>query len=141
MGLESDVLGRWYYLAELTYDNALARNISQSGIPKPRAVWEVAFDCDHYPVLNFKGVPQEKLRRSSSTKNRHVFNTGKGKAVGEATPPIWREHFKTLLNRQAPSAPELEYVHRLTFLVNGEPRKEPEVLTRIQKMRGGRRRK
>ncbi|KAK6732542.1 hypothetical protein RB195_016735 [Necator americanus] len=76
MGLESDVLGRWYYLAELTYDNALARNISQSGIPKPRAVWEVAFDCDHYPVLNFKGVPQEKLRRSSSTKNRHGMLKG-----------------------------------------------------------------
>ncbi|KAK6735274.1 hypothetical protein RB195_018453 [Necator americanus] len=36
----------------------------------------------------------------------------------------------TLLNRQAPSAPELEHVHRPTYAVNEELPTEPEVLTR-----------
>ncbi|KAK6763135.1 hypothetical protein RB195_023735 [Necator americanus] len=61
-----------------------------------------------------------------------VFNTANGVAVGEATLPIWREHFKTLLNRLAPSAPELEHVHRPTYAVN-----ESEVLVCIQKTRNG----
>ncbi|KAK6729710.1 hypothetical protein RB195_006641 [Necator americanus] len=79
MGLEqqSDVLGKWYYPAERTFDNGvnpfeeqrkrkmgtlklqldyvLARNIPQSDIPKSRAVWDVTFDSDHRPVfLSFK---------------------------------------------------------------------------------------
>ncbi|KAK6742719.1 hypothetical protein RB195_010156 [Necator americanus] len=37
--------------------------------------------------------------------------SGKEVAVGETTLRIWREHFKTLLNRLAQSAPELEHVH------------------------------
>ncbi|KAK6755844.1 hypothetical protein RB195_014310 [Necator americanus] len=37
------------------------------------------------------------------------LNTANGVAVGEATLPIQKEHFKNLLNRQAPSAPELEH--------------------------------
>ncbi|KAK6757561.1 hypothetical protein RB195_015398 [Necator americanus] len=48
--------------------------------------------------------------------------------VGEATLPIWKEHFKTLLNRLAPSAPELEHVHRPKYAVNEEPPTESEVL-------------
>ncbi|KAK6736616.1 hypothetical protein RB195_019360 [Necator americanus] len=56
-----------------------------------------------------------------------VLNTVNGVAVGEATLPIWREHFKTLLNRLAPSAPELEHVHRLTYVVNEAPPTESEV--------------
>ncbi|KAK6742282.1 hypothetical protein RB195_009878 [Necator americanus] len=69
MGLEqqSDVLGKWYYPAERTSDNeqhkrkmrtlqlqldyVLTRNIPQSDIRKSRAVWDVAFDSDHHPVL------------------------------------------------------------------------------------------
>ncbi|KAK6760760.1 hypothetical protein RB195_021999 [Necator americanus] len=54
-----------------------------------------------------------KMRRCSP-----VLNTASGVAVGEATLPFWREHFKTLLNPLAPSAPELEHVHRLTYAVN-----------------------
>ncbi|KAK6742012.1 hypothetical protein RB195_009715 [Necator americanus] len=38
-----------------------------------------------------------KMKRCS-----HVLNTASGVAVGEATLPIWKEHFKTLLNRLAP---------------------------------------
>ncbi|KAK6740646.1 hypothetical protein RB195_008857 [Necator americanus] len=60
-----------------------------------------------------------------------------GVAVGEATLPIWKEHFKTLLNRLASSAPELEHVHRPTYAVNEEPPTESEVLVCIQKMEIG----
>ncbi|KAK6728728.1 hypothetical protein RB195_006024 [Necator americanus] len=38
-----------------------------------------------------------KMKRCSA-----VLNTANGVAVGEATIPIWRDHFKTLLNRQTP---------------------------------------
>ncbi|KAK6729566.1 hypothetical protein RB195_006547 [Necator americanus] len=73
-----------------------------------------------------------KMKRCSP-----VLNTANGEAVGEATLPIWREHFKTLLNRQAPSAPELGNVHRPTYAVNEEPPTESEVLVCIQKMKNG----
>ncbi|KAK6764590.1 hypothetical protein RB195_024785 [Necator americanus] len=66
-----------------------------------------------------------------------VLNTVNGVAVGEATIPIWREHIKTLLNQQTPSAPELEHVHRPTYAVNKEPPTESEVLVCIQKMNNG----
>ncbi|KAK6735871.1 hypothetical protein RB195_018869 [Necator americanus] len=66
-----------------------------------------------------------------------ILNTANGVAVGEATLPIWKEHFMTLLNRLAPSAPELEHVHRPTYAVNGEPPTESEVLVCIQKMKNG----
>ncbi|KAK6764897.1 hypothetical protein RB195_025004 [Necator americanus] len=66
-----------------------------------------------------------------------VLNTTSGKGVGEATLPIWRDHFKTLLNRQAPSAPELEHIHRPTYAVNEEPKTESEVLVCIQEMKNG----
>ncbi|KAK6758325.1 hypothetical protein RB195_015877 [Necator americanus] len=62
------------------------------------------------------------------------LDAASGKAVGEATPPTWRDHFKTLLNRQAPSAPELEPVHRPTYAINEEPATESEILVCIQKM-------
>ncbi|KAK6760734.1 hypothetical protein RB195_021980 [Necator americanus] len=40
---------------KLQLDYVLARNIPQSNIRKSRAVWDVAFDSDHRPVLlNFK---------------------------------------------------------------------------------------
>ncbi|KAK6765386.1 hypothetical protein RB195_025346 [Necator americanus] len=73
-----------------------------------------------------------KMKRCS-----HVLNTANGVAVGEATLPISKEHFKTLLNRLAPSAPELEHVHRPTYAVNEEPPTESEVLVCIQKMKNG----
>ncbi|KAK6761327.1 hypothetical protein RB195_022403 [Necator americanus] len=73
-----------------------------------------------------------KMKRCSP-----VLNTANGVAVGEATLPIWKEHFKTLLNRLAPSAPELEHVHRPTYTVNEEPPTESEVLVCIQKMKNG----
>ncbi|KAK6764283.1 hypothetical protein RB195_024558 [Necator americanus] len=67
-----------------------------------------------------------KMKRCSP-----VFNTANGVVVGEATLPICRE---TLLNRLAPSAPELEHVHRSTYAVNEEPPTESEVLVCVQKM-------
>ncbi|KAK6763419.1 hypothetical protein RB195_023934 [Necator americanus] len=71
-----------------------------------------------------------KRKRCSS-----VLNTANGVAVGEAILPIWKEHFKTLLNRLAPSAPELEHVHKPTYVVNEEPPTVSEVLVCIQKMK------
>ncbi|KAK6755889.1 hypothetical protein RB195_014340 [Necator americanus] len=68
-----------------------------------------------------------KMKRCSP-----VLNTGNGVAVGEATLPIWKEHFKALLNRLAPSASELEHVHRPTYAVNEEPPTELEVLVCIE---------
>ncbi|KAK6736130.1 hypothetical protein RB195_019043 [Necator americanus] len=65
------------------------------------------------------------------------LNTVSGVAVGEATLPIWRQHFKTLLNRLAPSALELEHVHRPTYAVNEGPPTESEVLACTQKMKNG----
>ncbi|KAK6757309.1 hypothetical protein RB195_015249 [Necator americanus] len=73
-----------------------------------------------------------KMKRCSP-----VLNTANGVAVGEATLPIWKEHFKTLLHRLAPSAPELEQVHRPTYAVIEEPPTESEVLACIQKMKKG----
>ncbi|KAK6744489.1 hypothetical protein RB195_011292 [Necator americanus] len=65
-----------------------------------------------------------------------VLNTVNGVAVGEATLPIWVDHSKTLLNRPALSAPELEHVQRPTYAVNEESPSESEVLV-IQKMKNG----
>ncbi|KAK6745470.1 hypothetical protein RB195_011910 [Necator americanus] len=45
-----------------------------------------------------------KMKRCSP-----VLNTAIGVTADETTLPIWREHFKTLLNRQAQLAPELEH--------------------------------
>ncbi|KAK6754997.1 hypothetical protein RB195_013768 [Necator americanus] len=73
-----------------------------------------------------------KMKRCSP-----VLNTGNGVAVGEATLPILREHFNTLLNQLAPSAPELEHVHRPTYAVNEEPPTESEFLVCTQKMKNG----
>ncbi|KAK6735936.1 hypothetical protein RB195_018910 [Necator americanus] len=73
-----------------------------------------------------------KMKRCS-----HVLNTANGVAVGEANLLIWKEHFKILLNRLAPSAPRLEHVHRPTYAVNEEPPTESEVLVCIQKMKNG----
>ncbi|KAK6765655.1 hypothetical protein RB195_025520 [Necator americanus] len=54
-----------------------------------------------------------EFEKAWEDKNPHpVLNTANGVAVSETTLPIWREHFKTVLNRHAPSAPELERVHR-----------------------------
>ncbi|KAK6760666.1 hypothetical protein RB195_021936 [Necator americanus] len=72
-----------------------------------------------------------KMKRCSP-----VLNTA-SEAVGEATLPIWREHFKTLLNRLAPSAFEVEHVHRPMYAVNEEPPIESEVLVCIEKMKDG----
>ncbi|KAK6735390.1 hypothetical protein RB195_018540 [Necator americanus] len=66
-----------------------------------------------------------------------VLNAAKGVVAGKATLPIWREYFKALLNRLAPSAPELEHIHRPTYAVNEEPPTESEVLVCIQKMKNG----
>ncbi|KAK6761844.1 hypothetical protein RB195_022796 [Necator americanus] len=66
-----------------------------------------------------------------------AINTSNGVAVGEATLPIWRDQFKTLLKRQAPSVPELGHVDRPTYAVNEESPTESEVLVCIQKMKNG----
>ncbi|KAK6736321.1 hypothetical protein RB195_019164 [Necator americanus] len=91
--------------------------------------WEDRNPRKAYAVLKqYSG----KMKRCSP-----VLNTANGVAVGKATLPIWKEHFKTLLNRLAPSAPELEHVHRPTYAVNEEPPTESEVPVCIQKMKNG----
>ncbi|KAK6765132.1 hypothetical protein RB195_025174 [Necator americanus] len=67
-----------------------------------------------------------KMAREQQKKKEKVLNTATGKAVnrvgvGVVTPPIWSDYSKTLLNRQAPSAPKPEHVHRPTYAVNEEP--------------------
>ncbi|KAK6736989.1 hypothetical protein RB195_019592 [Necator americanus] len=64
-----------------------------------------------------------KMKRCSP-----VLNTASGKAEGEATLSIRRDHFKTLLNRQALSNSELEHVNGPKYAVNEEPPTESEVL-------------
>ncbi|KAK6755937.1 hypothetical protein RB195_014369 [Necator americanus] len=44
-----------------------------------------------------------------------VLNIANGVAVGKATLSTWRDHFKTLLNRQVPSAPDLEHIHMRNY--------------------------
>ncbi|KAK6755500.1 hypothetical protein RB195_014083 [Necator americanus] len=92
-------------------------------------VWEDRNPRKAYALLKqYSG----KMKRCSP-----VLNTANGVAVGETTLPIWKEHFKTLLNRLAPSAPELEHVHRPTHAVNEEPPTVSEVQICIQKMKNG----
>ncbi|KAK6727865.1 hypothetical protein RB195_005502 [Necator americanus] len=94
-----------------------------------RRTWEDRNTRKAYALLKqYSG----KMKKCS-----HVLNAANGVAVGEATLPIWKEHFKILLNRLAPSAPELEHVHRPTYAVNEEPPIESEVLVCIQKMKNG----
>ncbi|KAK6761200.1 hypothetical protein RB195_022322 [Necator americanus] len=51
---------------KLQLDYVLTRNISQSDIRKSRAVWDVAFDSDHRPVLfTFKIRVHKRNRRVS----------------------------------------------------------------------------
>ncbi|KAK6744493.1 hypothetical protein RB195_011296 [Necator americanus] len=86
------------------------------------------------------GNPRKALLKQCSGKMKRcspVFNTINGVAVGEETLPIWGEHFKTLLNRPALSAPELEHVQSPINAVNEEPPTESEVLVCIQKMKNG----
>ncbi|KAK6735615.1 hypothetical protein RB195_018684 [Necator americanus] len=69
--------------------------------------WEDRNPRKAYPLLKqYSG----KMKRCS-----HVLSIANGIAVGEVTLPIWKEHFKTLLNQLAPSAPELDHVHRPTY--------------------------
>ncbi|KAK6733277.1 hypothetical protein RB195_017182 [Necator americanus] len=49
--------------------------------------------------------------------------------------PVLNTANETLLNRLAPSAPELEHVHRPTYAVNEEPPTESEFVVCIQKMK------
>ncbi|KAK6735692.1 hypothetical protein RB195_018742 [Necator americanus] len=77
-------------------------------------------------------LPVQMLRRkfsSASAETRRtynsvcaarstVLNTASRVAVGEGTLPIWRDHFKTLLNRRALSVAQLEHVDRPTDAVN-----------------------
>ncbi|KAK6735995.1 hypothetical protein RB195_018955 [Necator americanus] len=54
-----------------------------------------------------------------------VFNTANGVTVVEVTLPVWRDHFKTLLDRQASSVPELGHV---VCAINEEPPTVSEIL-------------
>ncbi|KAK6728909.1 hypothetical protein RB195_006150 [Necator americanus] len=67
------------------------------------------------------------------------YGTGRSLAmrIPSQSAVLWREHFKTLLKRQAPSAPEIEHVHRPTYAVNEEPPTVLEVLVCIQQMKNG----
>ncbi|KAK6756897.1 hypothetical protein RB195_014991 [Necator americanus] len=60
-----------------------------------------------------------------------------GVAVGEATVPIWRDHFKILLNQLAPSVSELEHVDRPIYAADEKLPIKSRALDCIQKMKNG----
>ncbi|KAK6755545.1 hypothetical protein RB195_014116 [Necator americanus] len=65
--------------------------------------------------------PGEGLIKSAEMKKCWpVLNVANGVTVEEVNLPIWKEHLNTLLNRQAPSFPELEHVQRSMCTVVGE---------------------
>ncbi|KAK6761136.1 hypothetical protein RB195_022269 [Necator americanus] len=94
---------------KLQLDYVLARDIPRSDIRKSRAVWDVAFDSDHRPVLLSFNTRFHK-------KNRGVPLQSTSQ----------RDHFKTLLHQQASSVPELGHVDRPKYAVNEEPPTESE---------------
>ncbi|KAK6752235.1 hypothetical protein RB195_003575 [Necator americanus] len=53
--------------------------------------------------------------------NVDVPNTANGVTAGKETLPIWRNHFKDMLNPQTSSVPELQHVDGPTYAVNEEP--------------------
>ncbi|KAK6765224.1 hypothetical protein RB195_025239 [Necator americanus] len=89
---------------------------------------------DYNQEKRLRGKLHRQLQQDRDSERRErrslkrLLNTAGGKAVGETTLPIWRDHFKTLLNRQALSARKLERVHRPTYAVNEEPPSELEIL-------------
>ncbi|KAK6735308.1 hypothetical protein RB195_018480 [Necator americanus] len=91
---------------KLQLDYVLTRNIPQSDIRKSRAVWDVAFDSDHRPVLlNFKirfhkrnrGVPlQPKIDMAVRTRKKLSDADSFTKSIQDAT----RETLPVLLQRK-----------------------------------------
>ncbi|KAK6747550.1 hypothetical protein RB195_000631 [Necator americanus] len=79
------------------------------------------------------------LKQYSSKMKRYspVLNTANGVAVDKATLPIRMNHFKTLVNQEAPTALDLKHVHRPTYAVNEDPPTESVVLVCIQKVKNG----
>ncbi|KAK6762142.1 hypothetical protein RB195_023016 [Necator americanus] len=71
-----------------------------------------------------KETAEDNNKNASYDELDEFLNNADGVAVGEATPKIGG----TSLNRQAPSAPELEHVHRSTYAVNEEPPTKSEFL-------------
>ncbi|KAK6761224.1 hypothetical protein RB195_022332 [Necator americanus] len=72
--------------------------------------------------------------KSGKMKRCSVLDTANGVAVGEAPLPIWRDHFKTLLNREAPCVPEREHIKRAANpAVNEEPPTSRRFWTREMK--------
>ncbi|KAK6756101.1 hypothetical protein RB195_014473 [Necator americanus] len=126
---------------KLHLNYVLARNIPQSDIRKSRAVWDVAFDFDHRKLR--RQLQQDRDNKWTSRamefeKALEDKNLRKAYALlKQYSGKIKRGHLKTLLNQQAPSAPEFEDVHRPTYAVNEEPPTESEVLVCIQKKENG----
>ncbi|KAK6739955.1 hypothetical protein RB195_008437 [Necator americanus] len=96
----------------------------------------ITYDFDHETRLKmkFRRLVQEDrdnkwTSRAKWTKRCSTFlSTANGVAVVEATLPIQGHHFSTLLDRQTPSALELEHVHRQIYAVDEEPPTQSEVL-------------
>ncbi|KAK6739957.1 hypothetical protein RB195_008437 [Necator americanus] len=105
----------------------------------------ITYDFDHETRLKmkFRRLVQEDrdnkwTSRAKWTKRCSTFlSTANGVAVVEATLPIQGHHFSTLLDRQTPSALELEHVHRQIYAVDEEPPTQSEVLVCIQKTKLG----
>ncbi|KAK6761165.1 hypothetical protein RB195_022289 [Necator americanus] len=86
----------------------------------------VDFSQKKAPEKEFASPTAEKNRESEwISRAKEVEKTWKDKILRKA------EHFKTLLNRQATSALELNHVDRPTYAVKEKPPKESEVLVCI----------
>ncbi|KAK6760610.1 hypothetical protein RB195_021901 [Necator americanus] len=166
MGIEqSDVLEKWYYPAERTLDNgdSLIHLCEQTGFiiastfkrnhrrhqltwqgptlltpeeQRKRKMRTLKLQLDYVLARNIPRssqlqdtVPQKKPRSFL-----FMFDYGPGRSL---TLLIWRDNLQTLLDRQAPSAPELKDVHRPTYTVNKQPPTESELPVCIQKMNNG----
>ncbi|KAK6736019.1 hypothetical protein RB195_018978 [Necator americanus] len=70
---------------KLQPDNIVKKNFPQSDTRKFRAVWNVAFDSDHRPVLQ-DTVPQEQSRSSSPTENQEDMPGDAPACLDKATP-------------------------------------------------------
>ncbi|KAK6763048.1 hypothetical protein RB195_023663 [Necator americanus] len=80
---------------------------------------------------------RRKLRRQlqQDRDNERTSRTMEFEKAWEDRNP--RKAYALLKHRQAPSPPELEHVHRLTYAVNEKPSTKSEVLVCIQKMKIG----
>ncbi|KAK6763757.1 hypothetical protein RB195_024187 [Necator americanus] len=87
---------------------------------------------------SMKGNKRTRTRKKHMLYREAMFGSSQHcqRSVGQAALPMWREHFNTLLEQQAPPLPELEHVQRPRYTaVSERPPTLSKVLASIQKMK------